>query len=280
VPSAVQVSSGTTDVFYRGTDDFLWELTSSGSGWLAPQQLSQLGRAGTPEAVSQPHGVIDVFWQGFTDDHLWSAQYSPTTGWAEPANLGGLVGGQPYPVEEPSGGLQVFWRGLVHRNLWRVTGETSGTWSSPQDLGMGELGSSPQAVALSNGEVDVFWRGLGQQRDWFTLLVPGADPTPASPIMPIAASGIGQAWPVLGAGGEWLLFEGRYGGLRTITRAADGSWSSSRWAGISGLATFPFAAAGPGTGPLEVFWLSTKAQLWTASYTQASGWSEPVELGQ
>jgi hypothetical protein len=280
VPSAVQVGLATTDVFYRGTDDYLWELTSSGSGWLPPQQLTQMGRVGTPEAVSQPDGVIDVFWQGVTGHHLWHAEYSPTTGWAAPQYLGGVLGGQPYPVEQPSGVVQVFWRGQVYRNLWRVVRGTTGTWSSPQDLGMGELGSSPQAVALADGEVDVFWRGLGQQRDWFTVLVPGAAATPARPIMPLAASGIGQAWPVLGAGGEWLLFEGRYGGLRTITRAADSKWLGSRWAGISGLAAFPFAAAGPESGPLEVFWLSTTGQLWTASYTQASGWSKPVELGQ
>ncbi len=280
VPSAVQAGPGTVDVFYRGTDDYLWELTSSGSGWLPPQQLTQMGRVGTPEAVSQPDGVIDVFWPGITGLHLWHAQYSPATGWAGPQYLGGFLGGQPYPVEQPSGGVQVFWRGLVYRHLWCITRGTSGTWSSPQDLGMGELGSSPQAVALPSGEVDVFWRGLGQQRDWFTVLLPGAAPTPARPIMPIGASGIGPAWPVLGAGGEWLLFEGRYGGLRTITKAADGTWPGSQWAGISGLAAFPFAAAGPESGPLEVFWLSTTGQLWTASYTQASGWSKPVELGQ
>jgi hypothetical protein len=280
VPSAVEVDSGTVDVFYRGAGNFLWELTSSGSGWLAPQQLTQLGRVGTPEAVSQPDGVIDVFWQGVAGYHLWHAEYSPATGWVGPQYLGGVLGGQPYPVEQPSGEVQVFWRGQLYRNLWRVARGTSGTWSSPQDLGMGELGSSPQAVALSSGEVDVFWRGLGQQRDWFTVLVPGAAPTPARPIMPIAASGIGQAWPALGAGGEWLLFEGRYGGLRTIMRSADSKWPGSRWAGISGLAAFPFAAAGPEAGPLEVFWLSTTGQLWTASYTQASGWSKPVELSQ
>jgi hypothetical protein len=280
VPSAVLVGSDTVDVFYRGTDGFLWELASSGAGWLPPQQLTQMGGVGTPEAVSAPDGVIDVFWPGLTGLHLWHAQYSPATGWAGPQYLGGVLGGQPYPVEQPSGAVQVFWRGLVDRNLWRVARGTSGTWSSPQDLGMGELGSAPQAVALPSGEVDVFWRGLGQQRDWFTVLLPGTAPAPARPIMPVAASGIGQAWPVLGAGGEWLLFEGRYGGLRTLTRTADSKWPGSRWAGIGGLASFPFAAAGPESGPLEVFWLSTTDQLWTVSYTQGTGWSKPVELGQ
>lgn len=279
VPSVVQVASGTVDVFYRGSDGFLWELTSSGSGWLAPQQLSQMHPVGMPEAVSQPDGVIDVFWQGVTGFQLWHAQYSPTAGWTGPQNLGGVIVGQPYPVEA-SAGVQVFWRGLGDRNLWSIAAGASGTWSSPQDLGMGELGSAPQALALANGEVDVFWRGLGQQRDWYTLLVPGAAATPARPIMPLAASGIGQAWPVLGAGGEWVLFEGRYGGLRTITRTADGSWSGSQWAGISGLAAFPFAAAGPESGSLEVFWLSKTGQIWTASYTQGSGWSKSVKLGQ
>jgi hypothetical protein len=135
-------------------------------------------------------------------------------------------------------------------------------------------------VALPSGEVDVFWHGLGQERDFFTLLQPGAAATPARPIMPSSQSGVGQAWPVLGAGGEWLLFEGRFGGLRTITRATDGTWPGSQWAGISGVGAFPFAAAGSESAPLEVFWLSPRSQIWTASYTQGSGWSTAVELGQ
>lgn len=278
VPSVVEVGSGTIDVFYRGADDFLWELTSSGAGWLPAQRLTQLGQVGTPEAVSQPDGVIDVFWRGVSGLHLWHARYSPASGWASPQFLGGFLADAPDPVEQPSGQIQVFWRGLVYGNLWRVVDGTSGAWSSPQNLGMGRLGAAPQAVALPSGEVDVFWRGSGQRHIWWTALQPGAGPTP--PSIPGARTGVGQPWPVLAAGSEWLLFQGPNYGLRTLTRAPDGQWPGALWAGISGLATTPFAAVGSESGPLGVFWLSRTGQLWTATFTQTAGWSRPVELGQ
>ena len=278
MPSAVQVGSGTVDVFYRGADGFLWQLTSNGDGWLPPQQLTQMGKVGTPEAVSQPDGVIDVFWRGGDDSHLWHAQYSPAAGWSGPQYLGGFLADAPDPVEPASGQVQVFWRGLVYGNLWRVVEGTSGTWSSPQNLGMGRLGGPPRAVALPSGEVDVFWRGRGLQHIWWTALLPGAGP--AAPTIPGNRSGVGQPWPVLAAGGELLLFQGPQHGLRTTARAPDGQWPGALWSGISGLATAPFAATGSSSGPLAVFWLSWTGQLWTASFSQATGWSKAVELGQ
>ncbi len=278
VPSVVQAGSGTVDVFYQGSGDFLTELTSNGAGWLRPQQLTQLGPVDPPEAVSGPAGVVDVFWQGFHGIHLWHGQYEPGVGWSGPQKLGGYLGGSPDPVELPSGQVQVFWRGLVYRNLWRITRGTSGTWTRPQDLGMGQLGSPPLAVPLPSGEVDVFWRGLGQQRDWWTVLQPGSGW--ARPTVPGGLSGVGRPWPVLAAGGEWLLFQGHERGLRVTTRAADGQWPGGRWSGIGGVASAPFAATGSESGPLEVFWLNPAGQLWTAGFTAARGWSRPVDLGR
>jgi hypothetical protein len=85
---------------------------------------------------------------------------------------------------------------------------------------------------------------------------------------------------VLAAGGEWVLLQGPQRGLRTLTRSADGEWPGALWAGISGVASAPFAATGTEAGPLEVFWLSRTSALWTAYFTQATGWSTPVELDQ
>ena len=277
-PSVVEVGASTVDVFYLGGDGDLVEVASSGAGWLPPQPVSQLGQVGAPEAVAQPNGVIDVFWRGPQDGSLWLAQYDPGLGWAGPQDLGGTVDGLPDPVEQPSGQLQVFWRGAVYGNLWRVVRGAAGTWSSPQDLGVGVLGGQPAAVALPTGEIDVFWRGLGQRHVWWTVLLPGA--SPAQPTVPAGSAGVGQPWPALAAGGEWLLFEGRFGGLQVTTRPANGEWPAPvPVAGISGLAAAPFAAAGPEPGPLAVFWMGLGDQLWTAEFTEAAGWSVPVALG-
>ena len=277
-PSVVEVGSSTLDVFYLGGDGDLFEVTSSGAGWLPAQPVSQLGQAGVPEAVAQPNGVIDVFWRGTQDASLWLAQYDPGLGWAGPQDLGGTVDGLPDPVEQPSGQVQVFWRGAVYGSLWRVVRGSAGTWSSPQDLGMGVLGGQPEAIALPTGEIDVFWRGLGQRYVWSTVLLPGA--SPADPTVPGGSAGVGQPWPALAAGGEWLLFEGHFGGLRVTTKAANGAWPAALpVAGISGLASAPFAAAGSESGPLAVFWIGLGGQLWTAELTGAAGWSVPVALG-
>ncbi|HXZ63774.1 MAG TPA: glycoside hydrolase domain-containing protein [Streptosporangiaceae bacterium] len=277
-PSVVEVGASTVDVFYLGGDGDLVEVASSGAGWLPPQPVSQLGQVGAPEAVAQPNGVIDVFWRGPQDGSLWLAQYDPGLGWAGPQDLGGTVDGLPDPVEQPSGQLQVFWRGAVYGSLWRVVRGAAGTWSSPQDLGVGVLGGQPAAVALPTGEIDVFWRGLGQRYVWWTVLLPGA--SPAQPTVPAGSAGVGQPWPALAAGGEWLLFEGRFGGLQVTTRPANGEWPAPvPVAGISGLAAAPFAAAGPEPGPLAVFWMGLGDQLWTAEFTEAAGWSVPVALG-
>jgi hypothetical protein len=278
-PSVVQIGSSTLDVFYRGADNRLWERTNNGAGWLAAQRLAQLGPVGAPEAVAQPSGLIDVFWQGLHGVRLWHAQYNPALGWTGPRALGGTLAGSPSPVEQPSGEIQVFWKGKVYGELWRVVRDPeSGTWGSPQDLGLGRLGGLPQAVALPNGEVDVFWRSsTGQHVVDYVELSPAGGP--AGPTNPGGAHGTGQPWPVMAAGGEWLLLRGKDSRLRAATRATDGRWPASLpVAGISGLASAPFAAAGPQDGPLVVFWIDAGDHLWAARFAQGAGWTEPVDL--
>ena len=278
-PSVVEVGSGTLDVFYRGPDNRLWERTNNGTGWLAAQRLGQMGPVGTPEAIAQPGGVIDVFWQGFHGVRLWHAQYVPGLGWTGPQNLGGTLGGTPSPVLQPSGEVQVFWKSKVYGELWRVYRDPdSNTWGSPQDLGMGQLGGSPQAVALPNGDVDVFWRGsAGQHLVYSVELSPAG--TPAAPANPGGARGTGQPRPIMASGGEWLLLRGQDGGLRAATRTTDGQWPASLpVAKIAGLESAPYAAVGPPDGPLVVFWIDASDRLWAAQFTQTAGWTEPVDL--
>ena len=45
--------------------------------------------ANLQSAVAQPNGVIDVFWKGSHDPHLWHAQYNPRHGWAGRARSAG-----------------------------------------------------------------------------------------------------------------------------------------------------------------------------------------------
>ena len=278
-PSAVLAGSS-LDVFYRGAGDRLWELTSTPTGFGPGKRFGQFGPVGMPEAVAQPDGVIDVFWRGYGGVRLWHAQYDPVSGWAGPQNLHGHLASDPYPVVTPAGDVQVFWKGGGDRHLWRVVrGGLTGTWGSPQDLGMGPLDASPQAVALASGEIDVFWRRLTQPRALeLAVLRPGAPP--AAPTNPGDAFGRLQPGAVVAAGSEWLVFRGHLGGLRQVHLGADGTWTASVWVrGVAGLASAPFAAAGPASAPLEVFWTGTDGYLWVEQFTQAAGWSRPARLG-
>ena len=57
---------------------------------------------GSPAAVAQPNGVVDVFWKGAYDDHLWHAQYSPDRGWRGPGpSRPGAGPGWPGPRPAP-----------------------------------------------------------------------------------------------------------------------------------------------------------------------------------
>jgi len=279
-PSVVLVGS-TLTVFYRGAGHRLWELTGTSAGFGSPQRLGQFGQVGVPAAVSQPDGVIDVFWRGYGGTQLWHAQYTPAVGWAGPQDLNGDLASDPYPVVTPSGDVQVFWMGAGDSNLWRIVrGGVSGTWGGPQDLGMGPLDGAPQAIPLASGEIDVFWRQLARPR-WLeeAVLRPGAPPV--GPVNPGGALGqLLQPWPVFAAGSEWLVFQGRLGGLRQVRLGADGTWTASAWVqGVAGLLSAPFAATGPASAPLEVFWTGTDGHLWVEQFTQAGGFSEPAQLG-
>ena len=275
-PSVVRVNSAIVDVFYRGRGDVLWERTHTSSGWQKSQALTQMGKVGAPHAVAQPNGVIDVFWHGTLDDHLWHAQLSPGRGWSGPQRLEGDLASDPYPVETPAGQVQVFWKG-TNGDLWRVVRGVGRAWTAPQDLGMGKLGGPPHAVALGNGEVDVFWEGsTGPHAIWSAVLRPGhraAGPSRRGGVI------VGQPWPLVAGGTEQIAFRGPRGRLYSISRSASGRWGAAAVVpGAAGVTSAPFATASSGSA-VEVFWIGRHHRLWTARYSQPGGWHRPVSLG-
>jgi hypothetical protein len=78
-------------VFWKGSNGRLWWATDPGPGWQPPAQLGMGVLGSSPFATGQPGGMIDVFWKGSADPHLWHARYRAGS-WAGPANLGGRVG--------------------------------------------------------------------------------------------------------------------------------------------------------------------------------------------
>ena len=83
-PASVTSMPGTVAVFAKGTDGRLWAAVSLPGQRLA-RRCARCGWASWAKGLlwwPQADGVIDVFWRGLTDDHLWHARYTPGRGGA------------------------------------------------------------------------------------------------------------------------------------------------------------------------------------------------------
>jgi Domain of unknown function (DUF1906) len=274
-PSVVKIGRSGLAVLYRGASGELTVRRRTGGRWQSPQALPAMGViGGAPRAVAQTNGVIDVFWSGNYDKHLWHGQYNPGQGWSGPQLLQGSLASWPYPVESGTGVVQVFWEGTDGR-LYRVVRPVGAAWTAPQDLGMGPMGGAPHAVELANGETDVFWRGKIPHSVWSAEIAP--DQRVSGP-RNLGGQTTGAPWPVLAAGAETVLFRGLRGQLWQISRVR-GRWGTAERAGSAGnLRSPPFAASAGAGSPVQVFWTGPGTELWSTR-SAGSSWQQPVDLG-
>jgi hypothetical protein len=275
-PTVVQTGGGGLAVLYRGRTGELTAVRKIGGRWQAPQVLPSMGIIGSaPRAVAQPNGVIDVFWSGAYDRHLWHGEFNPGEGWTGPQPLLGSLASWPYPIESPSGVVQVFWKG-TDGHLWRVVRNVGAPWTRPQDLGMGPMDGAPLAIELPDGETDVFWRGLAPHHIWSAVI------TRRQRVLGPSDLGgrlVGSPWPVVAAGSDAVLFRGPRGQLWELRRTGV-KWSSAERIGlVHGLDSGPYAASGGASSPLQLFWTGLDGKLWTERYTSQTGWEQPVDLG-
>jgi hypothetical protein len=277
-PSVVAIGAAKLDVFYRGRGGALWLVQHTSQGWQQGRKIALMGDLGSgPRAVAQPNGVIDVFWKGSADPHLWHGQYSPGLGWSGPQRLGGNLAGAPAPVENRFGRVQVFWEGRGrHRALWHVVRALGQSWTHPASLGMGPLGGAPWATALTNGAIDVVWRGsTSPHHVWSAFLRSGQR---ARGPRSLGGSIRGAPWPAAAQSMARVFFRGTDGRLWQLAYRSAGRWTSSARLAMGRLGSAPFAAAGMGAGPFEVFWKGVRGGLWAASGSGRS-WTPPQGLG-
>lgn len=152
-PTATTVT-GQQDVFWRGTDNNLWETWDAGS-WYGPSNLGYGNLASAPSVGSvYTSGAQYVFWKGSNGD-LWEAWYSGS--WNGPADLGmGTLGSAPAVAVDSSGNQYVFWQGTdgILREAWY-----SGGWHGPiTPIGSSTIGSAPSA-AIDGSQQQVYWAG-------------------------------------------------------------------------------------------------------------------------
>jgi hypothetical protein len=226
--------------------------------------------------VAQPNGVIDVFWHGSADDHLWHGQYTPGQGWSGPQRLGGDLHGAPEPVENKYGTVEVFWEGGgPARSLFRVTRYVGQGWSAPENLGLGPLGGAPRATALPGGAVDVVWRGSTLPHDvWSAYLRSGSR---ARGPVDLGGPLRGSPWPAAAGWSAGVFFRGDRGKLWELPYRPSGRWRDAVKVKVGPVGSAPYAAAGMGGGPFEVFWNGVGGGLWTATGAGRS-WHGPQRV--
>jgi Domain of unknown function (DUF1906) len=275
-PSVVQAGDSGLTVLYRSARGELTVVRQVAGRWRAPQRLASMGTIGSaPRAVAQDNGVIDVFWSGYFDKHLWHAVYNPGGGWSGPQRLNGSMASPPAVVETAGGVVDVFWQG-TNGALWRVVRRLGASWTAPQDLGMAPMGGAPQAVALPSGEIDIFWRGLTSPHHVWSATVRGGHVYgPAS----LGGAVADDAWPVYAAPTERVFFRAP-GGRLWLLRRTGRRWSPPSRAQADGpLTAAPFAASDGSAGGLVVFWRGSGDRLWSRRYAAAGGWQQPQDLG-
>ena len=276
-PSAVWTGS-TVAVFFQGASGRLRVLSYQQNGRRAGQGvLTMMGRIGLgPCAVSEPGGLIDVFWRG-PGDRLWHGQFTPGAGWAGPQELAGPLRSAPSAITSGPGSTAVVWRGN-HDSLWLIDRGLAGTWSRPRRLRM-PVGGAPEATAELAGGVEVYWAGAGNAglREAFASQGAGwhgprslGGQLDSAPVPVTVAGAVRVLW--LGPGHQIYYLEHRPGA----------SWNASGWtrpapAHLTWAGSAPFAAVGGSGRTLRIFWPGPRGRLWTATLTRST-WSRPVKL--
>jgi Concanavalin A-like lectin/glucanases superfamily len=155
-PAAGADANGNIYVYWRGTDDNLWEAYWNGSAWLGPYNRGMGALGSQPSVAISSNGTAYVFWKG-TDGNLWEAEGPADGALSGPTDQGlGTLGSAPAAGVDANGVTYVYWEG-TDGNLWE--GYWNGTGWTDADRGMGTLGSQPTVAITGNGTAYVFWEG-------------------------------------------------------------------------------------------------------------------------
>jgi hypothetical protein len=131
-PAATSNATGHIDVCVRGSDNALWEKTTTngGSSWSAWTSLGGQIPSGTGPAVCAQGSRLDVFVQG-TDGALWH-KWCIGTSWSGWQSLSGKLTSSPAATSPASGVIDVCVRGSDNA-LWEKT--YNGVWSGWTSIG-------------------------------------------------------------------------------------------------------------------------------------------------
>ena len=242
-PTASSWGCGRTDVFVRGSDNGVWQNTTTGTSWGG---WTSLGGVITtkPDVVSWGPNRIDMFARG-QDNGLWH-RWSDGSAWSGWYSMGGGLGSGPTAAAWSAGRLDVFVLGM-DKALWHISWNGTG-WSGWQSLG-GVLTSDPAAVSWGPNRIDVFARG-GDNALWH-LAWNGTSWTPWQSLGGTLASGAGVA-----SCGSGHLNVFALGTTSTLFQTGFNGSAWSAWSGGLGTQTWtsdPAAICQRGASVVQVF---------------------------
>ncbi|MET7400101.1 glycoside hydrolase family 27 protein [Dactylosporangium sp. NPDC005572] len=195
-PAAYASPGGRIDVFVRGTDDGVWQLTYDGASWGRWRSLGGKVTDAPTVAWTGP-GQWTAAARG-TDGLLWTR--TATTGWSKVGSPDGRAfHGRPSAVVDDAGVVHVAVRSRTDE-VWTVT-RTGTAWSGWTNLG-GTVSGSPTLLATS-GRVYLFvlaadnklWQRNYVDGAWGGWFGRGEFTTDAFHGAPAAAAGAnGSAW--------------------------------------------------------------------------------------
>jgi hypothetical protein len=261
---------GNEEVFWRGTDNNLYEEYAIDGTWYGPDQLTTSGNlASNPEPVSWGVGNLEVFWRG-SDGNLWQMYY--LNGWQGPASLGDgpLGNATPVPISWGPGNIEVFWEG-TDQNVWEAY--YANGWHGPAGLGDGPLGTATtlSAVSWGTGNLELFWKGTDKNlweayyaNGWHGPVGLGDGPLGSAPHPVATESGV---LDVFWEGSDGNLWHAWYLG---------GGWNGPASLGSGPMGSQPEVTSWGG-GRVDVFWVGTDGNLWHDWYQ--NGWTGPQNLG-
>ena len=272
-PSAAVAADGDQFVFWRGTDNNLWQAIKRGAGtWEGPNGLGMGPLGSEPGAGVDGNGATYVYWKG-TDNNLWRGYWNGTK-WAGPENVGmGTLGSAPTVAVGSNGDQFVFWRG-TDNNLWQAIKRGAGTWEGPNGLGMGPLGSEPGAGVDGNGATYVYWKGTDNnlwRGYWNGTKWAGPEN--------VGMGTLGSAPTVaVGSNGDQFVFwRGTDNNLWQAIKRGAGTWEGPNGLGMGPLGSEPGAGV-DGNGATYVYWKGTDNNLWRG-YWNGTKWAGPENVG-
>jgi hypothetical protein len=283
-PAVAANGDGHLQIFVRGTDNAIWQISDSDRGWSEWTSLRGVWAANVTVGRNTDHR-LEVFVQA-TDNSVWhNWQTSPNGDWSGWHSLGsgwsslGRISKLAVSTNA-DGRLEVFIGGTDNA-LWHNR-QTSpgGGWSGWRSL-RGVLTSNPAVSANADGHLQIFVRGTDNALWRNSQTSPNGDWSGWRPLRglflgdsTVDVKFLGDPTVDVNADGRLEVFvRGANGALwHNWQTSPNGDWSG--WHSLGGALAGNIAVGRNADGGLEVYIQGTDNALWRTvqSGSQWSGW--------